>query len=70
MSFQGSVLDYFQNIVQKEPDVSAAVAAIRTLMNILETFGDGNHLKDCCKFCLSTYSEPFQIEHYEDYQKS
>lgn len=39
----GNVLDYFQNIVKKEPDVSAAVAAIRTLMNILETFGDGKY---------------------------
>lgn len=36
-------MDYFQNIVEKEPDVSAAVAAIRTLMNILETFGDGKY---------------------------
>ena len=40
----GNVLDYFQNIVEKEPDVSAAVAAILTLMNILETFGDGKCL--------------------------
>lgn len=35
-----NVLDFFQNIVEKEPEVSAAVAAIRTLMHILETFGD------------------------------
>jgi hypothetical protein len=27
--------------VENEPEVSAAVAAIRTLMNILENFGDG-----------------------------
>lgn len=37
----GNVLDFFQKIVKEEPDVSAAVAAIRTLMNILENFGDG-----------------------------
>jgi len=36
------VLNYFQNIVKDEPDVSVAVAAIRTLMWILENLGDGN----------------------------
>ncbi|XP_046641129.1 translation initiation factor eIF-2B subunit alpha-like [Daphnia pulicaria] len=40
-----NVLDFFQKIVKEEPDVSAAVAAIRTLMNILENFGDGETLR-------------------------
>jgi hypothetical protein len=39
--FKGNVLDFFQNIVKNELEVSAAVAAIRTLMNILENIGDG-----------------------------
>lgn len=35
------VLEHFQKIVKEEPDVSAAVAAIRTLMWILENMDDG-----------------------------
>jgi len=39
------VLNYFQNIVKDEPDVSVAVAAIRTLMWILENLGDDGTLQ-------------------------
>lgn len=39
--FSALVLDYFQNIVKDEPGTSAAMAAIRTLMWILENLGDG-----------------------------
>nr|CAH0101978.1 unnamed protein product [Daphnia galeata] len=45
MEKTSNVLDFFQNIVENEPEVSAAVAAIRTLMNILENFGDGETLR-------------------------
>jgi hypothetical protein len=38
-------LEHFQKIVQEEPDVSVAVAAIRTQMWILENMEDGMSLQ-------------------------
>lgn len=51
------IKQYFCNILQKEEDVSAGIAAIRTLMQIITQY-------KCRHFCFSFLQSLFNLFHF------